>query len=187
VLEVEVWSHQDEDWRGCIPRLDHKELLDHHAFVAWVAGVHRYAESARDPSFDPGKPVVLVPDPDNPHDPNALAVFDADQRRQAGWVPMIFTQGLTPWPEGRKAVSLYEHLVEGVREGLGILISRKPVTLRTVSPEDSDEADRLGREVRRLKKAFAKSRERALTDQPDPVQQMRRMLEGMGTFDLDEP
>lgn len=48
VLEVEVWSHQDEDWRGCILRLDHKELLDHHAFVAWVAGVHRYAESARE-------------------------------------------------------------------------------------------------------------------------------------------
>jgi hypothetical protein len=52
-----------------------------------VAGVSFRIESLEDPSFDPGRPLALVPEPDNPHDPHAVGVWNEDRSLQLGYVP----------------------------------------------------------------------------------------------------
>ncbi len=55
--------------------------------VVPVAGVSFRADEAADPSFDPGARLALVPEPDNEHDPNAVAIWNEQRTLQAGYVP----------------------------------------------------------------------------------------------------
>jgi hypothetical protein len=55
--------------------------------VVPVAGVSFRPEAVADASFDPGARLALVPDPENEHDPNAVAVWNAERNLQAGYVP----------------------------------------------------------------------------------------------------
>jgi hypothetical protein len=55
--------------------------------VMGVAGAGRHhAEAIASDAATPGRPLELRRDPDNPHDPNAIAVYAADAE-QVGWVP----------------------------------------------------------------------------------------------------
>src|SRR4029079_2544589 len=47
--------------------------------VVPVAGVAVCAEAVADPSFDPGRRLALVPEPENEHDPNAVGVWNAER------------------------------------------------------------------------------------------------------------
>lgn len=51
-----------------------------------LRGVAYYAEAAKAGDFSPGAPVRLVREPDNKHDPNAIAVYAADGTGPAGYV-----------------------------------------------------------------------------------------------------
>jgi hypothetical protein len=83
--------------------------------VVPVAGVSYRADALDDPSFDPGQPVALVPEPDNEHDPNAVAIWNADRTLQLGYVP----RDVAPELSGdEQAVSLWR--VDG---GLRVLIA----------------------------------------------------------------
>ena len=53
--------------------------------VTGVAGAGRHHVHALQ-TVEPGDPLVLRRDPENPHDPNAIAV-DATAGEQVGWVP----------------------------------------------------------------------------------------------------
>jgi hypothetical protein len=55
--------------------------------VVPVAGVSYRAEAAADESFDPGRRLALVPEPDNEHDPNAVGIWNEAGTLQAGYVP----------------------------------------------------------------------------------------------------
>jgi hypothetical protein len=55
--------------------------------VVSVAGVSFRPDAVADASFDPGARLALVPEPDNEHDPNALAVWNKERTLQAGYVP----------------------------------------------------------------------------------------------------
>ena len=55
--------------------------------VIAVAGVSFRPEAVADSSFDPGARLALVPEPDNEHDPNAIAICNEDRTLQAGYVP----------------------------------------------------------------------------------------------------
>jgi hypothetical protein len=80
-----------------------------------VAGVSYRPEALTDASFDPGRPLSLVPEPENEHDPNAIAIWNADRTMQAGYVPAAVAAELT----GREqAVSIWR--VDG---GLRVLIA----------------------------------------------------------------
>jgi hypothetical protein len=82
--------------------------------VVAVVGVSYRAEALPDASFDPGRRLALVPEPDNEHDPNAVAVWNADRSVQAGYVP----RDVAPELAGdEQAVSLWR--VDG---GLRVLI-----------------------------------------------------------------
>jgi hypothetical protein len=83
--------------------------------VVPVAGVSYRAEALDDASFDPGQPLALVPEPDNEHDPNAVAIWNVERTLQLGYVP----RDVAPELRGdEQAVSLWR--VDG---GLRVLIA----------------------------------------------------------------
>ena len=55
--------------------------------VVAVAGVTYRPEALPDASFDPGRRLALVPEPDNAHDPNAIGIWNEERALQAGYVP----------------------------------------------------------------------------------------------------
>jgi hypothetical protein len=82
--------------------------------VVSAAGVSYRPEALPDPSFDPGRRLALVPEPDNQHDPNAVAIWNEEQTLQLGYVP----RETAPELRGdEQALSLWR--VEG---GLRVLI-----------------------------------------------------------------
>ncbi|HEV7461461.1 MAG TPA: HIRAN domain-containing protein [Solirubrobacteraceae bacterium] len=64
------------------PELDRIGVL-----VTRVAGAGFKHEALQGDQFSPGRPLRLRPDPDNEHDPDAVGVWDAEGRAQAGWIP----------------------------------------------------------------------------------------------------
>lgn len=88
---------------------------DPRILVVAVAGVSFRQEALDDPSFEPGLPLALVPEPENEHDPNAVAVWNQQRTLQLGYVP----REVAPTLAGdEQAVSLWR--VEG---GLRILVA----------------------------------------------------------------
>ena len=82
--------------------------------VVPVAGVSYRAEALPDPSFDPGRRLALVQEPENEHDPNAVGVWNEEGTLQLGYVPREVAPELAG---DEQAVSLWR--VEG---GLRVLI-----------------------------------------------------------------
>jgi hypothetical protein len=82
--------------------------------VVAVAGVTFRPGNVDDASFDPGRKLGLVPEPENEHDPNAVAIWNEERSLQAGYVP----REVAPELRGdEQAISLWR--VEG---GLRVLI-----------------------------------------------------------------
>ncbi|HET7555757.1 MAG TPA: HIRAN domain-containing protein [Gaiellaceae bacterium] len=82
--------------------------------VVPVAGVSFRPGAAADASFDPGRRLALVPEPDNEHDPNAVGIWNEARSLQAGYAPREVAPALRG---DEQAVSLWR--VEG---GLRVLI-----------------------------------------------------------------
>ena len=89
--------------------------------VVKLAGASYRADALEDDAFAPGRRLALVREPENEHDPNAVAVYDAERRLQAGYVPAE----VAPTLRGdEQAVSLWEFLDEGGRRiGLRVLLA----------------------------------------------------------------
>jgi len=82
--------------------------------VVAVAGVTFRPGNVDDASFDAGRRLALVPEPENEHDPNAVAIWNQERTLQAGYVPRETAAELGG---DEQAVSLWR--VEG---GLRVLI-----------------------------------------------------------------
>lgn len=82
--------------------------------VVPVAGVSYRPAALDDPSFDPGRRLALVAEPDNPHDPRAVAIYNEERTLQLGYVPVAVAPELAG---DEQAVSLWR--VDG---GLRVLI-----------------------------------------------------------------
>jgi HIRAN domain-containing protein len=82
--------------------------------VVPVAGVSFRPGNVDDASFDPGARVALVPEPENEHDPNAVAIWNEARTVHAGYVPREVAPELAG---DEQAISLWR--VEG---GLRVLI-----------------------------------------------------------------
>jgi len=89
--------------------------------VIKVAGVSYRIDSLQEEAFAPGRPLALVPEPDNEHDPNAVGVWDEARTVQAGYVPADTARDLdaSEW----QAVSLREFFEDGQRAGLRVLLA----------------------------------------------------------------
>jgi hypothetical protein len=82
--------------------------------VVPIAGVTFRPGNVDDASFEPGRRLVLVPEPENEHDPNAVAIWNVERTLQAGYVPRETAAELVG---NEQAVSLWR--VDG---GLRVLI-----------------------------------------------------------------
>jgi hypothetical protein len=80
-----------------------------------VAGVSFRPEAVADASFDPGRRLALVPEPANPHDENAVGIWNEERTLQAGYVPAEVAPELAG---DEQAVALWR--VEG---GLRVLLA----------------------------------------------------------------
>jgi hypothetical protein len=87
---------------------------DPRVLVVPVAGVSFRPGAVDDPSFDPGRRLALVPEPENEHDPNAVGIWNEARSLQVGYVPREVARELE---RDEQAVSLWR--VEG---GLRVLI-----------------------------------------------------------------
>ncbi|HEY0417255.1 MAG TPA: HIRAN domain-containing protein [Gaiellaceae bacterium] len=83
--------------------------------VVPVAGVSFRPEAVADASFDPGARLALVREPENEHDPNAVAIWNGERTLQAGYVPREVAAELTG---DEVAVSLWR-----AGEGLRVLLA----------------------------------------------------------------
>ena len=89
--------------------------------VIKVAGVSYRLDALQDDAFAPGRPLALVPEPDNEHDPNAIGVWDKDRRLQVGYVPAEIARELEV--DDWQAVTLWEFFEEVQRGGLRVLLA----------------------------------------------------------------
>jgi len=89
--------------------------------VIAVAGVSHRAEVLQDAGFEPGRPLALVPEPENEHDSHAIGIWDEERRVQAGYVPRELAHALRA--DEWQAVSLREFTDEGRRVGLRVLLA----------------------------------------------------------------
>jgi hypothetical protein len=87
---------------------------DSRILVVPVAGVSFRPDALDDPSFDPGRPLALVPEPENEHDANAVAIWNEERTLQLGYVPRETAAELGG---DEQAVSLWR-----VEAGLRVLI-----------------------------------------------------------------
>ena len=94
-----------------------------------VAGVSYRMDDVQAEGFAPGRPLALVPEPDNEHDPNAIAIWDAGRRVQAGYVPADVARMLRA--DEWQAVSLREFAEEGRRGGLRVLLAPRDAWVGT--------------------------------------------------------
>jgi hypothetical protein len=89
--------------------------------VVKLAGASYRLDELQDDAFAPGRRLALVREPENEHDPNAIAVWDAERRLQAGYVPAEVAPALHG---DEQAVSLWEFRGDGgARIGLRVLLA----------------------------------------------------------------
>ena len=89
--------------------------------VVKLAGASYRAEALQDDAFAPGRRLALVPEPENEHDPNAVGIWDAERRRQAGYVPADVAGEVRG---DEQALALWEFRGEdGQRIGLRVLLA----------------------------------------------------------------
>jgi len=97
--------------------------------VVRVAGVSFRIDDLQDAAFSPGRKLALVPEPSNEHDPNAIAVWDAERRVQAGYVPADVARELRA--EEWQAVALHQFFEDGRRCGLRVLLAPRDAWIGT--------------------------------------------------------
>ena len=89
--------------------------------VVHLAGASYRLDELQDDGFEPGRRLALVPEPQNEHDPNAVAIFDAERRVQGGYVPAEVAAEVSG---DEQAVALWEFRDDdGRRVGLRVLIA----------------------------------------------------------------
>ena len=120
---VRIWLERGESgyWLRDAATGQALSWKDPRLLVIKVAGTSYRSEELQDDAFAPGRRLALVHEPDNPHDPDAVAVWDADRRLQAGYVPATFAPELRG---DEQAVALWEFRDDdGRRVGLRVLIA----------------------------------------------------------------
>ena len=118
---------------------DAPELRGRGLRVVTVAGAKlHHADAVASESVEPGRPLELRRDPENAHDPNAIAVHPAGGGEQLGWVPRELAAELAPLLDAGgtwSAVSLRESRdsPRDPRSGLTMLLAEaETIELREV-------------------------------------------------------
>lgn len=102
-----------------------------------VAGVSHCMDPLQHPTFAPGKPLALIPEPDNPQDPNAIGVWNEGRTRQAGYLPHAvakrISKQLAQHDDDRiGCLAIWESRKGRQRVGLRVLIVRSSARVQGV-------------------------------------------------------
>jgi hypothetical protein len=121
------WILRDPEEDYGIP-YDSKRLHERGALVVGGAGISHRLTVAQDPVFAPGRYLQLRLEPDNPVDPNAVAIWDAECRLQIGYVPADHAPEVARRLSAREqlyALCLMEFVsaMTGERRGIRLLIA----------------------------------------------------------------
>jgi HIRAN domain len=120
---LRIWLEPGESgyWLRDAGTGDAMKWDDPRVLVVKLAGASYRADALQDVAFAPGRRLALVREPENEHDPHAVAVYDAERRLQAGYVPA----DVAPEVRGdEQAVSLWEFRDDdGRRIGLRVLLA----------------------------------------------------------------
>ena len=120
---LRIWLERGESgfWLRDAASGDAMRWDDPRVRVVKLAGASYRADALQDEAFAPGRRLALVREPANEHDPNAVAIYDAERRLQAGYVPA----DVAPEVRGdEQAVALWEFRGEdGRRIGLRVLLA----------------------------------------------------------------
>jgi hypothetical protein len=120
---LRIWLERGESgyWLRDAESGDALKWDDERLRVVKVAGSSYRTDELQDDAFAPGRRLALVREPENEHDPNAISIWDADRRLQAGYVPAE----IAPELHGdEQAVSLWElRDDDGRRIGLRVLLA----------------------------------------------------------------
>ena len=97
--------------------------------VVRVAGVSYRLDELQDDAFKPGRRLTLAAEPENEHDPNAIAVWNDARTLKAGYIPADDARELraADW----QAVALHEFFEDGKRCGLRVLLAPRDAWLGT--------------------------------------------------------
>jgi HIRAN domain len=136
----------DEDG-DFLPEEDH-QTSDPRCFFCHVAGVSHRRPALEAADLSPGAPLRLARERDNPHDPNAIAVLDANGE-QLGYIPAeLCPRLLATTPSGQVFDESYGAMVlsefrtgtqSGKRAGLRILIGPVGRLKLTITTQDESE------------------------------------------------
>jgi len=120
---LRIWLERGESgyWLRDAATAEAMRWSDERVRVVKLAGASYRLDALQDDGFAPGRRLALVREPENEHDPNAVAVFDAERRVQGGYVPADVAPSLRG---DEQAVALWEFRdEEGTRIGLRVLIA----------------------------------------------------------------
>jgi HIRAN domain len=120
---LRIWLERGESgyWLRDAATGDAMKWDDPRVRVVKLAGASYRADALQEEAFAPGRRLALVREPENEYDPDAVAVWDAERRFQAGYVPADVALELSG---DEQAVSLWEFRGEdGRRIGLRILLA----------------------------------------------------------------
>jgi hypothetical protein len=118
-IVVRVADGQRLAWET-LPRRDGLESLD-------VRGESHRLDALQSPAFAAGAPVVLLPEPSNPYDANAVGVWDAARTVQAGYLPREHAARIgrrLRAGEAPQCFVMWEEHREGQRVSLRLLVVR---------------------------------------------------------------
>jgi hypothetical protein len=114
---LRIWLERGESgyWLRDAATGDPMKWDDPRVRVVKLAGASYRADALQDDGFSPGRRLALVPEPENEHDPNAVAIWNEERSLQAGYVPAETAPTLRG---DEQAVSIWR--VEG---GLRVLLA----------------------------------------------------------------
>jgi hypothetical protein len=121
---------------------DAPEMTDAGIRITHVAGVSYRRDALQDNRFAPGSTLLLRPEPDNPHDGNAIGVWDQSGTMQVGYLDRQIAAELAPdmrRGRGLGAFVLQEYRLRPDGERCSLVIALASVGMVEVIVEDEDE------------------------------------------------
>jgi len=128
------WNETDEGQGFVVKRISDGQRLQWRTLARTegleavpIVGVSYRKKALQDSSFAPGKPLEIIPEPENPHDPNAVGVWNQEKTLQVGYLPREYSdriarQGILIGTEKIGCMSMWEHLDGKKRVGLRVLM-----------------------------------------------------------------
>lgn len=139
--DFELKGHSTAEGRGYVvqrsqdrQRLAYWSLPVSQGLYAFnVAGTSYRRKALQDPAFSAGKRLAIIPEPTNPADPEALAVWDNAHKRHIGYVPKDCPTAMRRRmreERGYTYLSMWENRKGKVRVGLRVLAIKSDVRIR---------------------------------------------------------